>query len=201
MTSYLWWMIRRRAASDFCLHHGQDCQVVSSLKLSSTVAHQSFFKPESSQFQILQSQIVFWLRCRLQMESTTYHTFVESMGDSLLVVYFDQLFRCLQHLKASQNTFFRRFQLFLFISNLFQLFHGWNQLKTSENEQKNVSTSFCVHTAPKRWSKYTTSAFVKKQIKINSIQRHSVSRYYLTLHFKPITRVKGPTHQAYANNS
>ena len=42
---------------------------------------------------------------------------------------------------VSRNTFFSRFQPFLFILNFFQWFHGWNQQKTSENEQKNVVLS------------------------------------------------------------
>ena len=36
-------------------------------------------------------------------------------------------FRCLQHLRAGRNTYFSRFQAFLFITNLFQWFHAWNQ--------------------------------------------------------------------------
>ena len=46
----------------------------------------------------------------------------------LCVVYFDQLF-------------FSHFQPFLFISNLFQWFHTWNQQKMSEKEQKKVFLS------------------------------------------------------------
>ena len=49
---------------------------------------------------------------------------------------FRPAFRCLHHLKAGRTTFFSCFQPFLKISNLFQWFHGWNQQKTSENEQK-----------------------------------------------------------------
>ena len=55
-------------------------------------------------------------------------------------------FRCLQHLNAGQTNFFSRFQRFLLILNLFQWFHSWNQQKTSENEQKNITaTIFIVH--------------------------------------------------------
>ena len=45
-------------------------------------------------------------------------------------------FGCCTHPKAGWTTFFSRFQPFLIILNLFQLFHVWDQQKTCENEQK-----------------------------------------------------------------
>ena len=50
-------------------------------------------------------------------------------------------FWVLRATKSWSNYFFSRFQTFLFILNLFQWFHGWNQQKTSENEKKWGGTS------------------------------------------------------------
>ena len=51
---------------------------------------------------------------------------------------FQPAFGCCAQPKAGRTTFFSRFQPFLFMSNLFQWFHGWNQQKTSGKEQKMV---------------------------------------------------------------
>ena len=52
------------------------------------------------------------------------------------VVYFDQLLGAELTQKLVKTFFSAVFQPFMFISNLFQWFHTWNQQKTSENEQK-----------------------------------------------------------------
>ena len=41
---------------------------------------------------------------------------------------FQPAFGCCAQPKAGRTTFFSRFQPFLFMSNLFQWFHGWNQV-------------------------------------------------------------------------
>ena len=51
---------------------------------------------------------------------------------------------CCAHRKAGWNTFFNHFQPFLFI------------LIWKNSCKKSIPTSFQVHTAPERWSKYTT---------------------------------------------
>ena len=50
-------------------------------------------------------------------------------------------FGCCVHPKAGRTTFFQPFLTFLLFLFLFHWFHGWNQQKTSENEQKKVYSS------------------------------------------------------------
>ena len=54
----------------------------------------------------------------------------------IICCVFRPAFGCCMHRKAGGKIFSAVFQPFLFILNLFQRFHGWNQQKTSENEQK-----------------------------------------------------------------
>ena len=62
---------------------------------------------------------------------------------------FRPAFGCCMHPKAGRNTFFNRFQPFLFISKKFHWFHAWNQQKTSENEKINF---FPFLPTPQSWS-------------------------------------------------
>ena len=61
-------------------------------------------------------------------------------------VYFNHLSGACSIRKLVKLLFFSRFQPFLLILDLFQWFLGWNQQKTSENEQKNVILS-----SPQSW--------------------------------------------------
>ena len=69
------------------------------------------------------------------------------------VVYFDQLSGAACTRKLVKTFFSAVFQPFLFISKLFQWFHGWNQVQksSSENEQKN--SCFCLILKAGRHSK------------------------------------------------
>ena len=92
---------------------------------------------------------------------------------SICCCVFRPAFECCAHPKACQTTFFSRFQPFLFFQNLFQWFHGWNQQKTSWNEQKNwyLSTPQSWSTC-KSWSTHgrSTSNLYKKSTKKRQIR-------------------------------
>ena len=51
-------------------------------------------------------------------------------------------FGCCAHPRAGWNTFVQPFSTFFVHSHLFQLFHGCNHWKTSENEPKNIFRQF-----------------------------------------------------------
>ena len=63
---------------------------------------------------------------------------------------FRPAFGCCAHSKAGRNTFFSRFQLFLFILNPFQWFHHWNQQKRLKKNKKKCF--FCFLLTPQNWS-------------------------------------------------
>ena len=60
---------------------------------------------------------------------------------------FRPAFGCCAHPKAGRNTFFSRFQPFLFILNLFQWFHGWNQQKNVWKRTKKFFLLFFAYSA------------------------------------------------------
>ena len=73
---------------------------------------------------------------------------------------FQPAFMCLQHLKAGRNIFSDVDQPLLFISKLFQWFHGWNQQKSlTKKVEKQLKKCFIqrVLQASKSWLKYTTN--------------------------------------------
>ena len=59
-------------------------------------------------------------------------------------MYFDQLSGACSTWKLVELLFFSRFQPFLFISKLFQWFHGWNQQKHLKINKKKCFFIFCV---------------------------------------------------------
>ena len=61
------------------------------------------------------------------------------------LVYFNQLKGAACTWKLVETLIFSRFQPFLFILNLFQWFHAWNQQKMSENEQKQIYSLIIKH--------------------------------------------------------
>ena len=66
---------------------------------------------------------------------------MQENGQAHICCVFWPAFGGYAHLKAGQYTFFHPF---LFISNLFEWFHTWNQQKRSENEQKTCFFIFCL---------------------------------------------------------
>ena len=69
---------------------------------------------------------------------------VQKIYSWITVVFFDQLSGAARTWKLVVTLFFSRFHPFLFISNLFQLFHGWNQQKTTKKNKKRVFFIFCL---------------------------------------------------------
>ena len=76
--------------------------------------------------------ISYFKPCSIKMSMLFYN----NRKASVKCCVFRPAFGCCRHPKTGWNTFFSHFQPFLFISNLFQWFHTWNQQKTSEKEQK-----------------------------------------------------------------
>ena len=74
---------------------------------------------------------------------------------------FRPAFGCCAHPKAGEILFFSRFQQkFMLILAVKSLKKLWNDQKGLTTAEKNASTSFCLRTAPKSWSKYTTNIFL-----------------------------------------
>ena len=89
--------------------------------------------------------LIILVSCSWDGRAEYCHLVAKSKLQSLVIFFihcwvFQPAFACCAHSKAGRNIFFRCFSTFLFISKLFQWFHGKNQQKTSENEHKAMIT-------------------------------------------------------------
>ena len=72
-----------------------------------------------------------WFACKFKFQKVTLNYDQQLMKISNLTLVAFVILCCVVYCanpKAGRTTFFSRFQPFLFISNLFQWFHTWNQL-------------------------------------------------------------------------